>query len=118
MEFKDRNLRAIAEMITGDNKNFHYRSSSKITEFFNECGLPFIHDGSRRWSWTAQCLSELLNESQMTPNKLPEKFINVLSVLMRKSDAVEYNLDSSIILKELNISLKREGFEAFYGEDE
>jgi hypothetical protein len=118
MEFKDRNLRAIAEMVTGDNKNFHYRSSSKITEFFNECGLPFIHDGSTRWTWTAQCLSELLNESQMTANKLPEKFINVLSVLMRKSDAVEYNLDSSIILKELNISLKREGFEAFYGEDD
>lgn len=48
MEFKDRNLRAIAEMITGDNDKFHYRTSSKITEFFNECGLPFIHDGSTR----------------------------------------------------------------------
>lgn len=54
----------------------------------------------------------------MATNKLPEKFINVLSVLMRKSDAVEYNLDSSITLKELNMPLKREGFEAFYGKDD
>ena len=86
-------------MIIGDNKNFHYRSSSKITEFFNECDLPFRHDGSTRRFLTAERLSKLLNENQISENKLPEKFINVLSVLMRKSDALEYNLDSSITLK-------------------
>lgn len=118
MKFLDRSLREIAEMIVGDNKNFHYRSSSKITEFFNECDLPFSHDGSTRRFWTAERLSELLNENQISANKLPEKFINVLSVLMRKSDAIEYNLDSMRTLQELNKPLKREGYEAFYGEDD
>lgn len=33
MKFKDRNLRALAECIIGDNKAFLYRSSSRITEF-------------------------------------------------------------------------------------
>lgn len=41
MKFKSRNLRAIAECIIGDNKSFKYRSSTYITEFFEECDLPF-----------------------------------------------------------------------------
>lgn len=48
MKFKSRNLRAIAECIIGDNKSFKYRSSTYITEFFEECDLPFQHDGSTR----------------------------------------------------------------------
>ena len=34
MQFKSRNLRAIAECVIGDNTSFPYRSSSKITLFF------------------------------------------------------------------------------------
>lgn len=34
MKFKDKNLKALAECIIGDNKAFLYRSSSHITEFF------------------------------------------------------------------------------------
>ncbi|EXB33127.1 hypothetical protein J546_1790 [Acinetobacter sp. 1461402] len=33
-----------------------------ITEFFEECDLPFKHDGSTRWYWTAERLNELLQE--------------------------------------------------------
>ena len=53
MKFKNRNLRAIAEIIIGDGKFFPYRSSSYITQFFEECDLNFVHDGSTRWAWTA-----------------------------------------------------------------
>ncbi len=60
MKFKPRNLRAIAEMIIGDNDKFLYRSSSYIAQFFEECDIDHAHDGTTRWSWTVGRLSELL----------------------------------------------------------
>ncbi|MCG7961634.1 MAG: restriction endonuclease [Candidatus Thiodiazotropha taylori] len=118
MKFKNRNLRAIADAIIGDNDKFHYRSSSYITRFFEECDLDFVHDGSTRWSWTVDRISELLDEPQFAPNTLPERFVHVLRVLMHKADAADDDPDRSVALGELNKPLAREGFEAFYGEDD
>src|SRR5882724_1886582 len=117
MKFKQRNLRAIAEMIIGDADHFHYRSSSYITQFFEECDLDFVHDGSTRWSWTANRIAELLEEPQPIAHALPERFVNVLRVLMHKSDAVQQDPDRTLALDALNKPLAREGYEAFYGED-
>lgn len=117
MKFKPRNLRAIAEMIIGDAEHFPYRSSSYITQFFEECDLDFIHDGSTRWSWTAERIAELLEESQLAANTLPERFVNVLRVLMDKADAEDYDPERKLALEALNVPLNREGYEAFYGED-
>lgn len=117
MKFKNRNLRAIAEMIIGDAEHFPYRSSSYITQFFEECDLDFVHDGSTRWAWTAERISELLQEPQPMANSLPDRFVHVLQVLMHKSDAEEGDPDRSLALESLNKPLSREGFEAFYGED-
>jgi hypothetical protein len=118
MTFKSRNLRAIAEAIIGDNSKFKYRSSGYITEFFQECGLDFIHDGSTRWRWTVERLSELLNEPQSAPSMLPARFVHVLRILMLKDDAADNDPDRSIALSELNQPLANEGYEAFYGEDD
>jgi hypothetical protein len=30
--------------------HFQYRSSSHITEFFGDCDLDYVHDGSTRWA--------------------------------------------------------------------
>ena len=117
MEFMKRNLRAIAEMIIGNVDFFPYRSSSRITEFFEECDLDFEHDGSTRWWWTANRISELLKDPQPMSNTLPERFVNVLRILMQKSDAMDNDPDRSLALEALNKPLSREGFEAFYGED-
>lgn len=116
MRFKDRNLRGIAECIVGDQQYFPYRSSFYISEFFDECDLPYVHDGSTRWWWTAERLKELLEEPCAT-DSLPEKFINLLRVLMYKSDATEDDPERINALLELNKPLSREGFEAFYGSD-
>ncbi|MCP8893294.1 hypothetical protein NLI89_21675, partial [Sphingomonas faeni] len=64
MQFKSRNLRPIAEMVVGnlDHKWFHYRSSSYITRFFEECELDYAHDGTSRVPWTEAVLAELLND--------------------------------------------------------
>lgn len=118
MKFKSRNLRAIAECIIGDNERFPYRSSSYITQFFEECDLDFVHDGSTRWAWTASRLEELLQEPQPQPNTLPERFVHVLRVLMLKQDAADDDPDRLLALEELNKPLGREGYEAFYGEDD
>jgi hypothetical protein len=118
MKFKNRNLRAISESIIGDAKYFPYRSSSYITQFFEECDLDFVHDGSTRWAWTAERLSELLQEPQPAPHALPERFVHVLRVLMHKSDAEPDDPDRSQALESLNQPLSREGYEAFYGEDD
>ena len=111
-------MRAIAEAIIGDNDKFKYLSSSYITRFFEECDLDFVHDGSTRWAWTVDRISELLDEPQSAPNTLPERFVHVLRVLMQKADAADDDPDRSIALSELNKPLTREGFEAFYGEDD
>jgi hypothetical protein len=118
MKFKNRNLRAIAEMIIGDAEFFPYRSSSYITEFFEECDLDFVQDGSTRWAWTADRLSELLQEPQPAAYALPERFVHVLRVLMHKSDAEPNDPDRSLALEALNKPLSREGYEAFFGEDD
>lgn len=117
MRFRNRNLRALAEMIIGDNDKFPYRSSSYITQFFEECDLDFVHDGSTRWHWTSERLAELLGEPRSGPNTLPPRFVHVLRVLMQKEDAEDNDPDRSTALAELNKPLNREGYEAFYGDD-
>lgn len=117
MKFRNRNLRAIAEMIIGDNDKFRYRSSSYITEFFEECDLDHVHDGSTRWSWTVGVIEKLLKDPVDAPNTLPSRFVHVLRVLMLKADALEGDPDRAIAMEELNKPLSREGYEAFYGDD-
>ncbi len=107
MKFKPRNLRAIAEMIIGDNDKFLYRSSSYITQFFEECDLNYVHDGTTRWAWTVDRLFELLEMPSASANALSETFVKVLHVLMHKSDALDDDPDRSIALTELNIPLGR-----------
>ncbi len=117
MQFKPRNIRAIAEMVIGNADHFPYRSSSFITEFFQECDLEFVHDGSTRWAWAASRLEELLAEPQPVAHALPERFMTVLRTLMLKSDATDEDLGRVNALAALNVPLMREGFEAYYGDD-
>ncbi|MFH3574588.1 hypothetical protein WAI05_19790, partial [Acinetobacter baumannii] len=78
--------------------------------------LPYVHDGSTRWRWTAESLKELLEEP-CEKDSLHEKCINLLRILMYKSDATEDDPERINALMELNKPLGREGFEAFYGND-
>lgn len=116
MKFKPRNLRAIAECVIGDNQAFPYRSSSRITHFFEECDLEFVHDGSTRWAWTVDRLAELLAEPTTQPTTLPQPFARVLRVLLDRADALVGDEDRTASLEALNIPLRREGYEAFLDE--
>lgn len=118
MQFKPRNLRAIANMVIGDVPHFERRSSFYITEFMQECDLDEAHDGTTRWSWTAGVLEKLLADAPAAANCLPDKFVNLLRVLMDKRDAQDGDVGRTAALAALNEPLGREGFEAFYGEDD
>jgi hypothetical protein len=114
LKFKSKNLRAIADCVIGDAEHFPYRSSRYISEFFEECDLPFVHDGSTRWVWACDRLSELLEEAPSHRGMLPDRFAKLLRVLMDPADAVDGDPDRVKALETLNTPLRREGFEAFY----
>ena len=118
MKFKPRNLRAIAEMVIGDVEHFTRRSSFYITKFFEECDLDFVHDGSTRSIWTSQRLEELLEEPQPGAFQLPTRFVVLLRTLMDLREAENGDLDRSKALASLNEPLTREGYEAYYDEEQ
>jgi hypothetical protein len=122
MEFKRRTLMQIADMICGNVKQgdtpyLRYRSSSSLTEFFQDCDTAFEHDGSTRNYWVADTLKTILAEPQPDATTPPPTFARVIRTLMDQSDAVSEVPDRPQALAMLNIALAREGFEAFYAAD-
>jgi hypothetical protein len=118
MKFKPRNLRAIAEMVIGDSHHFPYRSSHFITRFFEECDLDFIHDGTTRAVWVSDRLEELLEEPQPAVFQLPTRFIVLLRTLMDLREAEDDDPDRKKALEALNLPLMREGYEAYYDDEQ
>lgn len=121
MKWKNRNLRELAHIICGDTEPdkasyFRYRSSSYLTEFFEDCDLDYVHDGSTRWSWVASRLEEVLAQPHPGPTVPPDAFIRIIRAVLDKSDAQKDDPDRSKALAALNVVLAREGWEAFYDE--
>ena len=104
-------------MVVGDVEHFKYRSSYYITEFFQDSGVDFRHDGSSRVPWTTARLEELLAEPQTASFALPDRFLNVLRSMMDMGDIGQDDVNREQALAALNAALSREGYEAFRGED-
>jgi hypothetical protein len=121
MEFKQRTLMQIANLICGNFNNedsfFLYRSSSYLTEFFQDCDTDYKHDGSTRNYWVADTLRKILAEPQPNANTPPETFSRVIRTLMDQGDADNEGAERQGALALLNAALAREGFEAFYATD-
>ncbi|WP_280183589.1 hypothetical protein [Nocardia cyriacigeorgica] len=128
MKFKRRNSEALGDLICGnlgaydsasgeEPKYFPYRSSSYITEFFQDLDTDWEHDGSTRHRWVADVIDSMLSEPHDGPTHPPEIFCRLIDQLMSPSDATNEGADRSNALRQLNEVLSREGFEAFYGED-
>jgi hypothetical protein len=121
MAFKDRSVRELADMICGNFEStksfFRYRSSSYLTEFFQDCDADYSHDGTTRWYWVAERLREILAGPQAQPHALPVTFSRVIQTLMDPNDATNEGPDRPGALALLNITLGREGYEAFYARD-
>jgi hypothetical protein len=122
VEFKRRTLKQIAELICGNHEIyeesfFPYRSSSYLTEFFADIETDYEHDGSTRAWWVVDTLEHILREPQPAPNTPPDTFARVIRRLMDQEEAQNEGPDRPQALALLNAALKREGFEAFYAED-
>ena len=121
MEFKQRTLIQLADMICGNFKAeesfFHYRRSGLLTEFFRDCDTDYVHDGSTRHQWVAGTLERILSEPQPQVNTPPETFSRVIRALMDRGNALNEGIERMGALALLNAALIREGFEAFYAPD-
>lgn len=93
MKLSTRTIKYLAQAICGSHgftggsyhwNNFIYRSSSKLTEFFyDDCELPYQHDGSTRDSWVSDVLTEL-NEGRANNSKLPaDNIVRVIIELLK-----------------------------------
>lgn len=114
MKWKSKNLRALADIIcgnveTGDFACFKYRSSSYLTEFFEDCDLDFVHDGSTRWAWVSSRLEEVLAMPRPGPTVPPDAFIRIIRAVLDRSEAQEGDPDRVKALASLNEVLVREG---------
>jgi len=122
MEFKQRTLMQISDLICGnceDEKTrfFRYRSSSYLTEFFQDSDTDYTHDGSTRKYWVADTLGKILAEPQPNASIPPETFSRVIRTLMDQGEAVNEGAERAGALALLNAALARERFEAFYAPD-
>lgn len=121
MQFKRRTLNQIADMICGNYPEaesfFVYRSSSYLTQFFEEIETDYAHDGSTRAWWVAETLTAILKGPSPDANTPPDTFTRVIQRLMDQEDALNEGRERPHALEMLNASLAREGFEAFYAED-
>lgn len=119
-KFKRKTLNEIADMICGNPPKegecyFVYRSSSYLTEFFEDCELDdYVHGGSTRKWWVVGVLEEILTMPATNHHLLPDSFIVVLRVLMNQEGACNEEANRSNAMSLLNSSLRREGIEAFY----
>lgn len=101
-------------MVCGNVPNFEYRSSSYITQFFEDCDLEYVHDGTTRWAWVSDRLTEVLAMPHPSASVPPDAFVRVIRRVLDKGDAQEDDPDRSKALAYLNIVLAREGWQAFY----
>lgn len=117
MKWKNRNVRALADIICGNGDYgaiFKYRSSTHITFFFEDCDLDAVHDGTTRWIWVSDRLLEVFEDPPAGPNLPPAGFIRIVRTLLNKRDAVPSDPDRSQALASLNAVITDEGWQAFY----
>ena len=122
MKWKERSVDELADMICGNydqsNTLFQYRSSSGLTRFFRDADTDYKHDGTTRAAWVASALVNILDEPHPDGKTPPDGFLRIITRLMDVADATPADDNRrSGALKLLNIPLNREGFEAFYAED-
>jgi len=97
---------------------FQYRTTNTLDEFFNDAEARHIEGyGSSRARWTADMLDSILSEPWPSPTIPPDTFARVIRLLMEQEDAKDEPPDRPGALAQLNKSLQREGFQAFYGSD-
>jgi len=116
-----RTLTDLAEMICGsaggaafDRQHFPYRSSTYLTEFFANCDMNFVHDGTTRKWWVLGVL-EKLNVSPASNPQLPsDGLVRVIQELLDAGEFERSKFDRSAALQALNVAVARDGLQAYF----
>lgn len=95
-------------------KNFPYRSSSYLTEFFRHCDMEFVHDGSTRKLWVLGVLEQLNSGPTSNPQLPPDGLLRVFQEVMDASNFERPTLDRNAALGDLNRVLGRDGLQAYF----
>jgi hypothetical protein len=99
----------IAEMICGNGafSHFPYRSSSKLTKFFVDIDLDFVHDGSTRHLWVQEVLNKLNDQSNEHENLPNRDLIKVITSLVNPDYFLfDEKLDHKKAVEDVNKALK------------
>ena len=91
MKLSQRTIERLAKMVVGDTQYFPYRSSSRITNFFKRCDLPFVHDGSTRAAWAEARLAELNLGLSQAADLPPDDLCRVITELFDRDDFEDHN---------------------------
>lgn len=121
MRLSERTLRDIAVMVCGDSPkdstgvlaNFPYRSSSRLTEFFRNCDLNHVHDGSTRCRWVQDVLRQLSLGPASSPDLPSDAIVRVLTELMDPIELADHQLSRDAALADMNRVLSRHSLVAY-----
>ena len=117
MRLSGRSLGDFAKMVCGDQDGvgarFTYRSSSRLTEFFRNCGMNYAHDGTTRARWVQGVLEQLNVGASSSPDLPADGIIRVLTELM---DSVDFDTPElrEAALQDLNKVLGRDSVVAYF----
>jgi len=100
-------------MVVGDHPLFPYRKSSRITRFFQRCGLSYVHDGTTRKWWAKDRLAELNLGPSHTPDLPSDDLLRLISELFELDDFEKDGMALEPALEALNKLLKRTGLVAY-----
>lgn len=120
MKWKARTTEQVAELICGDNTDgyFRYLTGPNLTRFFRDAETEFVHDGSTRRLWVADVLQKILDLPSSNPLMPPDAMLRVIRLLMDSEDVFNEKSPRLNALEALNGAIKREGFEAFFADDD
>jgi hypothetical protein len=102
-------LMRLAGMICGDEpfKFFPYRTSSKLTRFFVELDLDYIHDGSTRINWVQYVLGELNAKRSPQESMPPPEITSVIEYLIHPDQFLfDPNVNHEMAIRAMIDSLK------------
>ncbi|MBF4547199.1 hypothetical protein IRY31_03775 [Corynebacterium afermentans subsp. lipophilum] len=118
MKFRRRTLMELSDLVVGNSpangeSYFPYRSSSYITEFFEDLGTNYVHDGTTRNRWVADVIADILSQPGEIEDMPPQTFCRLIEQLMNPADALNEGPDRPNALSKLNMVLNREGLEVY-----
>jgi hypothetical protein len=109
MKLSDRVLEGLAEMVTGDNALFPYRSGSRIIQFFHRCGFPSTQPMHTRKWWAKERLEDLNLGASHAPDLPSDALLRLIAELFDASDFEQEKKDLEQALEVFNKLFRREG---------